>query len=56
MTKAYQTSLALLSFDLVTPKPVPVVDLSTPELDQLVAALSVSARVLATSQLRPPGL
>jgi hypothetical protein len=34
----------------------PVVDLSTPEPDQLVATLSVSARALAMSQLRPPGL
>ena len=42
--------------DLVTPEPVPVVDLSTPEPDQLVAALSVSARALAMSQDRPPGL
>jgi hypothetical protein len=32
----------------------PVADLSTPESDQLVAALSVSARALAMSQLRPP--
>ena len=57
--------------DLVTPKPVLVVDLSTPklgqlvalvvdlstpELEQLVLALSVSARALAMSQCRPLGL
>jgi hypothetical protein len=57
--------------DLVTPEPVPVVDLSTPNPDQLVVlvvdlstpepeqlvlALSVSARALAMSQCRPAGL
>jgi hypothetical protein len=60
-----------LIIDLVTPKPVlvvnlstpepdqlvaPVVDLSTPELEQLVLTLSVSARALAMSQCRPLGL
>jgi hypothetical protein len=34
----------------------PVVDLSTPEPEQLVPALSVSARALAMSRCRPPGL
>ena len=38
---------------LVTPEPVPVVDLRTPEPEQLVPALSVSARALAMSQCRP---
>jgi hypothetical protein len=33
--------------DLTTPEPAVVVDLSTPELDQLVPALSLSAQVLA---------
>jgi hypothetical protein len=46
--------------DLSTPESdqlvPPVVDLSTPEPDQLVAALFVSARALAMSQLRPLGL
>jgi hypothetical protein len=57
--------------DLVTPKPVPVVDLSTPEPDQLVAsvvdlstsepeqlvpALSVLAHILAMFQCCPLGL
>jgi hypothetical protein len=57
--------------DLVTPKPVPivdlrtpksgqlvppVVDLSTPGPEQLVPPLSVSARALAMSQRRPLGL
>ena len=54
--------------DLVTPNPIPVIDLSTPKLDQLVAlvvdlstpeleqlvpALSVSAQALAMFQCRP---
>jgi hypothetical protein len=46
--------------DLSTPEPdqllAPVVDHSTHESDQLVAELCVSARALAMSQLRPPGL
>jgi hypothetical protein len=33
-----------LIINLVTPGPVPVFDLSTPEPDQLVAQLSLSAR------------
>ena len=49
--------LVALVVDLSTPEPdelvALVVDLSTPEPDQLVAALSVSAQVLAMSQLRP---
>jgi hypothetical protein len=35
--------------DLVTPEPALVVDLRTPELDQLVPTLSISARTLAMS-------
>ena len=46
--------------DLSTPEPEklvsPVADLSTLEPHRLVAALSVSARALAMSQLRPLGL
>jgi hypothetical protein len=57
--------------DLVTPKPVQVIDLrtpepgqlvvsvvnlSTPELEQLVLALSLLARALEMAQCRPPGL
>jgi hypothetical protein len=46
--------------DLSTPKPdqlvAPVVDLSTPKPEQLVPALSISAQALAMSQRRPAGL
>lgn len=51
-----------LALDLSTRSPepdqpvAPVVDLSTPEPDQLVATLSVSARALAMSRIRPQGL
>jgi hypothetical protein len=42
--------------DLLIPRRVPVIDLSTPQPEQLVAALSVSVRALVMSQHRAPGL
>jgi len=54
------TPAPILVVDLSTPEPdqlvAPVVDLSTPEPEQLVPALSVSARALAMSQCRLLGL
>jgi hypothetical protein len=55
----YNTGLSMSNppiIDLTTLEPAVVVDLSTPEPDQLVPALSLSARALAIAQYRPPGL